>query len=82
MNYAVFEFKPISESPHRLAELVEVRGQLLEVLAADGEAVARFPWGAVSFQGELLPELAALVGKDCAILRLGGYHIREVITDA
>lgn len=78
MNYAVSEFKPISESPHRIQELEEARGELIRVFVSYGQCIAVFSWGAVSLPGELREELRALVGKECAILRLGRYHIREV----
>jgi len=79
MNYACFEFKPIAEPQHRLQELEEARGRLLSVFCRDGVAVAGFAWGAVALPEELEPLLCGLVGKEVAVLRLGGrFHIREV----
>lgn len=79
MNYAVSEFKPISESPHRIQELEEARGQLLRVFEAEGQCIAAFSWGAVSLPAELLPELRELGGHEVAVLRLDGkYHVRAV----
>lgn len=64
---------------HRLQELQEARGELIRIFEAEGQCVAVFSWGAVSLPGELLEELQALVGKECAVLRLDGrYHIRTV----
>jgi len=78
MNYAVSEFKPISESPHRIQELEEARGKLLRVFESEGQVVGVWAWGCCSFPAELREELTALVGHEIAVLRLDGrYHIRE-----
>jgi hypothetical protein len=80
MHYInVPEYKPLHEAPHRrLQELEEARGELLRIFEAEGQVVACFSWGCCSFPGELREELAALVGREIAILRLEGYHIRAV----
>lgn len=78
MNYAVSEFKPILESPHRLAEPEEASGKLLSVSCRDGFAVASFSWGAISLPEEMREQLEPLVGKTVCILRLDGYHVRAV----
>ena len=78
MNYDCFEYKS-SYEPRRLAELEESRGELIRVFENEGQCVAIFSWGAVSLPGELREELRALIGKPCAILRLTGFHVREVI---
>ncbi len=77
MNYAVSEFKLISDSPRRLREFEESRGFLESVSSRDGLAVASFEWGSVAFPEDLEPRLREYVGRQCAILRLDGYHIRE-----
>ena len=78
MNYAVSEFKLISDSPRRLRELEEQRHLLLDVHIEDGHCLATFPNGKFAFPAELLDKLGALVGRQCAILRLDGcYHVRE-----
>jgi hypothetical protein len=79
MIYSCPTYKCLSQpEARRLAELDEARGKLLRVFESEGQLVACFSWGAVSFPGELLPELRALIGKEIAILRLGRYHVREV----
>lgn len=70
---------PPGSELHRLAELHEARGQLLSVSCLDSCAVASFEWGGIAFPEEMQAELAALVGRECAILRLDGiYHVRAV----
>jgi len=61
-----------------LRDLDEARGQLLKVLDREGFAVAVFSWGAISLPGELASRLHELLGKKIGILRLDGYHVREV----
>ena len=39
---------PTESSPHRLAELEEGRGKMIQVLTREGFAVAVFSWGAIS----------------------------------
>lgn len=79
MNYDCIEFKAFCESPHRLAELEEARGQLLRISEAEGHTVAAFEWGAISLPLEMREKLELLVGREIACLRLDGrYHIREV----
>ncbi len=77
MNYAVSEFKLISDSPCRLREFEEGRGNLLSVSCQDGLTVAVFSWGCIALPPELEPRLRKLVGKKTAVLRLDGYHVRE-----
>lgn len=61
----------------RLSELEEARGFLEEVSLLDGLTVAVFAWGSVALPPELEPELAGMVGKQCAVFRLDGkYHCR------
>jgi hypothetical protein len=80
MFYDCNTFKPISEdAPRRQRELEEARGQLIRVHEAEGQCIAVFPWGAVSLPGELEEMLAKHVGREIGILRLDGYHIREVV---
>ncbi len=79
MHYDCIEFKGFYESTRRLRELEEARGQLIGILEAEGSAVAAFEWGAISLPLDLREKLEPLVGKTVAILRLNGYHIREVV---
>lgn len=79
MISAAIEFKVFDESPHRLGEMEEARGQLLRIFESEGQVVGVWAWGCCSFPAELREELTALVGQEIAVLRLGGrYYIREV----
>jgi len=69
---------PPGSSPCRLAELDEARGLLESVSCRDGCALARFEWGSVDLPEELEPRLRVLVGREAAVLRLDGYHVRAV----
>ncbi|NBJ15738.1 MAG: hypothetical protein FNP40_09235 [Dehalobacter sp. 4CP] len=70
---------PTESSPHRLAELEEGRGKMIQVLTREGFAVAVFSWGAISLPEEMVRQLRELVGKEIGILRLDGhYHVRTV----
>ncbi len=69
----------MSTEPSRLSELEEARGLLESVSYLDGLTVARFAWGSVAFPEEMCEELAGLVGKTVAVLRLDGrYYVRAV----
>jgi len=71
-------YPPVAE-PRRLAELDEAQGLLQEVSCRDGCALASFEWGSVAFPEEIREELAGLVGRTVAVLRLDGrYHCRAV----
>ena len=62
-----------------MPELAEARGKLLSVVLRNGFAVASFEWGAVAFPEEMQAELATLVGRTVAVLRLDGkFHCRDV----
>lgn len=79
MNYAASELKPILEPiPQRLPDCSEARGLLQAVFFRNGFAIATFSWGAVSFPEELEPKLREMVGRETAVLRLDGYHVRAV----
>jgi len=69
---------PPGSSSRRLAELEEARGLLQEITCADGCAVASFEWGSIALPEEIREELAVLVGKTVAVLRLDGFHVRVV----
>jgi len=70
---------PTESSPHRLAELEEGRGKMIQVLTREGFAVTVFSWGAISLPEEMVRQLRELVGKEIGILRLDGhYHVRTV----
>lgn len=68
----------MGSEPHRLPEYSEARGQLLRVFESEGQCIAVFSWGCCSFPEELREELAPLVGRTVAILRLDRYHVRAV----
>ncbi len=72
------EYKSFHESPRRLGELEEQRQILLGVRCEDGQCIAVFPHGDFALPLDLREELTALVGHKSAVLRLGGYHVREV----
>lgn len=83
MHYDVIGYKSILEAPRRLRELEELRHVLLSVRCEDGQCIANFPNGEFIFPEEMRDGLRELVGRDIAILRLGGqYHIREVVAGA
>jgi len=73
------EYKSFYESPRRLGELEEQKHTLLSVRCEDGQCIANFPNGEFIFPEEMREKLEPLVGKTVAILRLNGYHIREVV---
>ena len=79
MIYVVQQYKSIPDAPRRLAELEEQRHILLSVRCEDGQCIAKFPNGEFIFPEEMREKLEPLVGKTVAILRLNGYHIREVV---
>ena len=79
MYYNTIEYKSFYESPRRLAELEEQRHILLGIRTEDGQCIAKFSNGEFIFPEEMREKLEPLVGKTVAILRLNGYHIREVV---
>lgn len=79
MFYPCQTFKSIVDSgPRRLPEGWEQRHLLLDVRVEDGQCIAKFPNGEFAFPEELREKLAPLVGRKVGVLRLDGYHIREV----
>jgi hypothetical protein len=80
MNYTCCTFKPISASDtYHPQNLDETRGDLLRIFLKDGFCIAVFIWGCVAFPAELHEELAALVGRKCAILRIEGrFLVRDL----
>lgn len=79
IGYKPFHKNNRNAEAHRIAELEEARGQLLGILEAEGHVVAAFGWGEIALPLDLREKLEPLVGKTVAILRLNGYHIREVV---
>jgi len=76
-------FKPSDGSPRRLGELEEQKHTLLGVRCEDGQCIAKFPNGEFVFPEEMRDGLRELVGREIAILRLGGrYYLREVVASA
>lgn len=65
-------------TPLRLRECEEARDLLLNVSLKDGLCVAIFRFGEVALPLELREELSPLVARTVAVLRLDGYHVREV----
>jgi hypothetical protein len=83
MNYDCISYKSFYESPRRLGELDELRHVLLSVRCEDSQCIAVFPNGDFALPLELRDELESLVGREIAILRLGGrYYLREVVAGA
>jgi hypothetical protein len=77
MCYDVIGYKSILEAPRRLRELEEQRHTLLGVRVEDSQCIAVFPNGDFALPLDLREELTALVGREVAILRLGGrYYVR------
>jgi hypothetical protein len=78
-SHSCNEYGSILESePRRQQELEESRGVLLGVHDAEGFCITVFAWGEISLPVELKSRLQELVGRKIGILRLDGYHIREV----
>jgi|GEM_PF-570562 len=78
-NYDRSQFKPYLESPHRLSELEEARGQLLRIFESEGQCIAVFAWGAISLPAEIEQRLRPLVGHKVACMRLDGkIRIRDL----
>lgn len=63
--------------PRRLPDGYEARDLLTDILVKDGLCIAVFKFGPVALPPELEPKLREYVGRPCAILRLGCYHVRE-----
>lgn len=83
MHYDCISYKSFYESPRRLGELDELRHVLLGVRCEDGQCIANFPNGEFIFPEEMRDGLRELVGREIAILRLGGrYYLREVVAGA
>jgi hypothetical protein len=82
LNYNCPTYKSISApEPHRQQEFEESRGILLRVHESEGFCIAIFAWGAVSLPGDLANRLRELIGQKIGILRLDGYHVRELEGD-
>ena len=79
MIHSCAEFKSISNpEPYHPQNLDESRGVLLRVHEAGGFCIAIFAWGAVSLPVELMGRLRELVGHKTGILRLDGWHVRNL----
>jgi hypothetical protein len=77
--YPCYEAKRLSGPSERwLREPEEARGELLRITILSGAITAVFPWGSIALPTEMESRLRELVGKNIGILRLEGYHIREV----
>jgi len=68
----------LEPGPRYISEYMEQRHKLLEVRIEDGQCIAKFVNGEFSFPAELREKLAPLVGRTVAILRLDGYHVRDL----
>jgi len=65
--------------PCRLPDGYEARDLLTDILVKDGLCIAVFKFGPVAFPEEIREDLACLVGRTVAVLRLDGrYHCRAV----
>lgn len=79
MIYPCYEAKSFLEPAYRLlSEFMEQRHKLLEVRIEDSQCIAKFPNGEFAFPVELHEKLAPLVGRTVAVLRLDGYHVRDL----
>ena len=78
MHHDVNEYISFRRSPRRLREFEEEQHTLLGVRCEDGQCIAKFPNGEFALPLDLRAELAPLVGREIAILRLDGYHVREI----
>jgi len=79
VSYACSEVKRFSEPQlRRLKELEELLDTPLQVREAGGHCIAIFPCGSFIFPSELEAKLLELIGKKIAILRLDGYHVRDL----
>jgi len=79
MIYVVQQYKSIPDAPRRLAELEEQRHILLGIRTEDGQCIAKFPNGEFALPLEMREELEPLVGRNVAVLRLGGrFYVRGV----
>jgi len=74
-----YDLKLSVQSPYRLQELEEARGELLRIFLKDSFCIAIFRFGAVALPEEMEPRLREMVGKEVCCLRLDGrYHVRAV----
>ena len=69
---------PLASSTRMLPEGYEARDHLQQVSIKDGLCIATFKFGEIALPPELEPRLRDMVGRRCAVLRLDGYHVREV----
>lgn len=77
MTFEISAYPPGSE-PRPLPDGHEARDLLNDVLVKDGLCIAVFKFGPVALPPELEPKLRELVGRETAVLRLDGYHVRAV----
>jgi hypothetical protein len=68
----------VTSNIQRLAELEEAVGILHQVTESEGFAIAVFAWGAISLPGEMSTRLRELINRKIAVLRLDGYHLRDL----
>jgi hypothetical protein len=68
--------------PCRMQELDELRHTLIEIREYEGQSIATFPNGNFIFPSELAERLRPLIGHKIAILRLCGWHIRDLTQEA
>jgi len=64
--------------PFHHHELDEVRGDLHHVEEFDGGCLALIGKIPTVLPAEMLPALKGLVGRRIGVLRLDGYHVREI----
>ncbi len=80
--YLVNPYKSILEAPRRLQEFEEQRHILIGIRTEDGQCIAKFPNGEFALPLEMREELEPLVGRNVAVLRLGGrYYVRGLGSD-
>lgn len=62
----------------RQAELEESRGVLLKILELGAQCIAVYDFGAVELPEDLAAELRKLIGHKISVLRLDGFHVRDL----
>lgn len=77
--YSCPTYKSLSEPvPRILLDCEEERHTLLSVHNEEGRCIAKFPNGNFIFPAELEPQLHKLIGHNIGVLRLDGWHIRDL----
>lgn len=68
-----------AHEPYRMKDLDEVLGDLHRIEETEGGCIALIGKIPVILPPEMVVKLQNLVGRNVGILRLDGYHIRELV---